>query len=230
VPDPESETTTHPMKRERTIAIMAAASAVLGVVIALLISNNWGSLGFVSDERISAPLNYFIAVALSLLLFATLPRALSLAKVSAEWIKGDLRSMNRSKAIKIGTAFLGLFLLLFLLGPLSARFDSNRTAHGKMPLFCWSLWVPFYPHRSMADGGSTSYEGFGYCFLWKHRITLNQHGAEQIKRLKQTQYDAEGPVDIEGSLMGLDTGVVVSFYLPWYRRFDFETSTDYIPQ
>jgi hypothetical protein len=117
---------------------------------------------------------------------------------------GGQGRMIHSKAVRILAGFVGFVVLLFLLGPLLARYDAYRTTHGDPPVFCWSRWVWFYPYRTMADGGTTIHEGFGYRFIWKHRINLR--------------------IEDESAETWIDTGVLVRFYLPGYDRFDFETT------
>jgi hypothetical protein len=108
---------------------------------------------------------------------------------------------------------LALLLLAFLLSPLLARCDAAMVARHWAPMFCWSRWVALIPlsvtrgyQRGLADGGTTFYEGFGYHFTAKHRIAPLEYA--------------------EGEKVQFDSGAVVKFYLPWYKRFDFETSLE----
>lgn len=99
----------------------------------------------------------------------------------------------------------------FLFSPLLARLDAALVARHREPVCCWSRrlgWIPLPVtqglRRGLLDGGTQFYDGFGYSLTWKHSI---------------------GPLDYAaGDRTQFDTGVVVHFYLPWYKRFDFETS------
>jgi hypothetical protein len=115
----------------------------------------------------------------------------------------------RRKLAWIAAGVAVLVLCAFLFAPLLARVDAGFVARHKEPVFCWSRWLgSIVPatglRRGLMDGGTQFYDGFGYTLTWKHSIAPLQYAA--------------------GERAQFDTGVVVRFYLPWYNRFDFQTS------
>ena len=91
----------------------------------------------------------------------------------------------------------GMVVLLFAIAPVLASHDAGRIQHDKDPVFCWSYWLG----RDLlyADGGSALYRGFGYTVKRKHRLI-----------------DSRAPA--------YETGVKVSFTMPWYKRYEWEST------
>jgi hypothetical protein len=117
----------------------------------------------------------------------------------------------RRKLAWVAVFIIALVICAFLFSPLLARFDAARVARHDEPIFCWSRWVALIPlpatrafQRGLLDGGTQFYDGFGYLLTAKHRIAPLKYA--------------------EGDHAQFDSGVIVRFYLPWYDRFDFETS------
>lgn len=105
--------------------------------------------------------------------------------------------MVKLRAMFVIVAGIAVMLLLaFGFAPLLASYDVRRVAAHQEPTFCWSRWVG--AEQSYLDGGTRIHRGFGYEVLAKHRI-------------------------ISGPPTRYDTGVAVSFTLPWYKRYDSET-------
>ena len=90
-------------------------------------------------------------------------------------------------------------ILPFAFSPLLASCDARRVAQHRSPLFCWSHWVG--RDWEMLDGGSMIYRGFGYELTAKHKIV-----GSQSKRY--------------------DSGVAVAFSLPFYKRYNSETTVE----
>ena len=99
----------------------------------------------------------------------------------------------RVVAVVLGSV-LGIFIALYGFAPLFASVDTRRVASHRKPLFCWSRWLG--AEAEFLDGGSQLFRGLGYEIVAKHRI-IEAHR--------------------------FDTGIAVSFTLPWYKRFDSET-------
>jgi hypothetical protein len=93
----------------------------------------------------------------------------------------------------VGAILITVFLL-FAFALVLASYDAKRVAAHEQPVFCWSRWVG--AREAYLDGGSEIHRGFGYEVIAKHRII---------------------------AVHRFDTGVAVSFALPWFKRFDSET-------
>jgi hypothetical protein len=106
--------------------------------------------------------------------------------------------MVKARPVLVATGVLAVLVLsVYACAPFLASFDAQRVVQQRGPVFCWSHWTRH--DAFFADGGSIRYEGFGYTLLRKHRL-VDVH-----------------PVTFE-------TGVKVSFTMPFYRRYDWETS------
>jgi hypothetical protein len=105
----------------------------------------------------------------------------------------------------LGAILLLLLVLvaaLFASAPLLASYDARRVAQHRSPIFCWSHWIG--RDWEALDGGSMIYRGFGYELTAKHKI-------------------------VSSSPKRYDVGIVVSFSLPFYSRYDFATTHESAP-
>jgi hypothetical protein len=105
----------------------------------------------------------------------------------------------RRKLITTLATLVALVISLFAFAPLLASHDAHRVAQHRAPLFCWSHWIG--RDWEMLDGGSMIYRGFGYELTAKHKIV-----SAQPKKY--------------------DSGVAVAFCLPFYKRYDSETTVE----
>lgn len=105
----------------------------------------------------------------------------------------------RRKVIATLSVLAVLIVSLFAFAPLLASYDAGRVAEHRSPLFCWSHWIG--RDWEMLDGGSMIYRGFGYELTAKHKIVDSQSRT-------------------------YDSGVAVAFSLPFYKRYDSETTIE----
>jgi hypothetical protein len=94
---------------------------------------------------------------------------------------------------------IAILLLPFVCAPLLARVDACRLAAHHPPAFCWSHWIG--RDWEMLDGGSMIYRGFGYEITAKHKI-------------------------LDSDSSKYDSGVAVAFCLPFYKRYNSETTVE----
>jgi hypothetical protein len=88
----------------------------------------------------------------------------------------------------------------FAFSPFLASCDARRVAQHRSPLFCWSHWLG--RDWEILDGGSIIYRGFGYELTAKHKII----GSEPKR---------------------YDSGLAIAFSLPFYKRYDSETTVEH---
>ena len=104
--------------------------------------------------------------------------------------------VRRRLAVVLLSGTLVLILCVVAFAPAFAAIDARRIERYERPLFCWSYWIE--GHLQYADGGSALYRGLGYDIKRKQELLVS------------------GP--------GYETGMKVSFSLPWHKRYSWEST------